>query len=148
MHATVVRMLRVATGGLILAALVSVPAAAAAGRVLVVDVDEPFVIDGRTYGPAALSFRQGASFTPSTAFDEIRVDGTSLGLLPVRNSRTEGRVAGDAVVFTRDPRGRLVLLGYIVGNGESAGSRRFVARSGSGAPAWDDPSSLVVLAAR
>jgi len=148
MHATVVRMLRVATGGLILAALVSLPAHPAAGRVLIVEVDEPFVIEGRTYGPAALSFHQGASFTPSTAFDEIRVDGTSLGLLPVRNSRTEGRVTGDAAVFTRDAEGRLILLGYILRSGESAGSRRFVARSGSGAPAWDDPSSLVVLAAR
>ena len=97
---------------------------AAAGRVLAVDVDEPFVIEGKLCAPGTLTFRSLADLSPAVAAEEVRLDGVSLGRLAIRRGRPEVAWSVDAAVFARDPGGRLVLVGLARRAGSRAGSLR------------------------
>jgi hypothetical protein len=87
--------------------------ALAVGPSLVVDVDEPFVIDGEVFEAGELTLRPVRSFTPTITLNEIWVGDRCLGLLQAsRSDRSNLEASRNAVLFGRDVAGHLVLRGF------------------------------------
>jgi hypothetical protein len=87
--------------------------ALAAGPRLVVDLDEPFVVDGEVYEAGELSLRPVLAFTPTVTLNEVWVDNRCLGVLrATRSGRSDLEASRNAVLFGRDESGRLVLRGF------------------------------------
>lgn len=83
------------------------------GSRLQVKVDEPFEIGGIVYPAGRLTVKTLRDYTPSTTLNELWVGNTCLGMFVTRISGEESSDPTDeSIVFTRDYRGRLVLVGY------------------------------------
>jgi len=93
------------------------PCAAASGERLVVNVPEPYEIGGRVHPAGALVVRHLGDFNPATKIDQLTAESGCLGiLLADRRPREEGGLLSAALVFTRSPRGHLILVGYTTGD--------------------------------
>lgn len=99
--------------------------ALAAGPRVVVEVDEPFTLQGRSCPAGAVSIRRVAQYTPIAALHEVCVANECLGVfLADRTSlATDGRE--DALRFERGAGGGLVLVGYTSHHGRHAEFHRF-----------------------
>jgi hypothetical protein len=102
------------TSSLLLAALALSTVALADGERLVVNVPEAFEIDGRVFPSGNLSLTQVREFTPGTMLHKISVGKDSLGLMMAHRRSIESHVPADALVFQRNARGNLELLGYVL----------------------------------
>jgi hypothetical protein len=84
---------------------------AEAGDRLYVRLDQPFSIAGETFDGGTLSVRSVHTFSPVATLEEICVDGRCVGLFA--SHEVSGEPAShDALVFTRDASGVLVLSGF------------------------------------
>ncbi|MBZ5638090.1 MAG: hypothetical protein LAO51_04945 [Acidobacteriia bacterium] len=86
--------------------------AVASGDRLLVNVPEPFELDGRMFPAGVVSLRHIGDYNPTTAIDRITVGVEDLGMhMAQRVPREAGFMAGSAV-FERSPKGHLLLVGY------------------------------------
>jgi len=106
-----------------------VSSALAHGPRLVVRVDEPFEVRGRLYPPGSLTLRSVAQYNPAMVIDEVRVGTECIGLLMAEKGRGGRPYPHDAVIFERNTRGRLVLVGYVLRSPGNDNSYRYRATS-------------------
>ena len=85
------------------------PPAAASGRRLSVQVDEPFVIGGQHFAAGELTLREVRDFNPTATLTEVRVDGRSLGVMLAKAQTGPTSTRRDEVIFERSRNGQLVL---------------------------------------
>jgi len=138
-----VRRTRLASWAVISAcfALAVASAAHAHGPRLVVRLNEPFEVNGRTYPGGSLMLRSVADYNPTASIDEVWVDNECLGLWVASKVPGAGLSSHDSVLFERNALGRLVLVGYnLRGNGADTAYRyrssvRLAAASPAAAPA-------------
>ena len=77
---------------------------------MVVQVNEPFEINGKAYAAGKIILRRFASYSPVASLHEVRVNGQSLGYVMARNRPDSDAVAKtNHVVFERNAHGLLVL---------------------------------------
>lgn len=143
-----IRMRSWALGLLVASAVVGLAGDAwAAGPRLVVEVDEPFVIDGEVYEAGELSLRPVLDFTPTITLNEVWVGDRCLGVL--RAFRSEGddlEASRNAILFGRDDSGLLVLRGFayrVDGNDERYRYELLPTRDVTAPPARHDTPFLV-----
>ena len=95
---------------LALAALAAVlsPATEAAGKRLVVDMEQPFEVLGQRYESGQLELREVRTYSPVATLNEIRVNGRSVGIFfGLEGSTVEA--TRDELIFARSSDGVLVL---------------------------------------
>ncbi len=102
----------------------------AGGERLVVQVDEPFEINGEMYEAGVLSVKVLRDYTPSSTLNEVWVGNERVGMmLAKRGSATLGTRA-DTVVFERTAGGHLTLVGYTLRGQEASKLYRYEQREG------------------
>lgn len=111
----------------VLAALVAVPWAIAAGPRVRIEVPAPFAIGARSFPAGVIQVRPLRDFTPTTALLEVWVGGECLGMVRARIAGTEEPPRASEATFLRLPDGRLAMIGYSVASGSSGRSYRFEA---------------------
>jgi len=127
--------------GLALLAGLLAPPTPAAGPRLVVQVDEPFEVNGQLYSAGQLSLRELSEYSPVSTLNEIRVDGRSLGMVLARDEANPTKATRDFLIFERSRRGHLVLASialkghpvrrlYRLGEGDMAGTWQAVSQPG------------------
>jgi len=115
------------------------PPVPAAGPRLVVQVDEPFEVDGQLFKAGQLTLRQLREYSPVATLHEVRVDGRSLGFVLARDQADRGLATRDEVIFERSERGHLTLAAvalqghpvrrlYRLGEGEHSGTWQAVSQ--------------------
>lgn len=115
------------------------PPVPAAGQRLVVQIDEPFEVNGRLFESGQLTLRELREYSPVATLHEIRVDGRSLGFVLARDQATRGIATRDEVIFDRSERGHLVLASvalqghpvrrlFRLGEGEDSGTWQAVSQ--------------------
>jgi hypothetical protein len=85
------------------------PSAQAAGCRLVVQMDEPFEINGTLYPPGELSVRHLRDYNPVTSLNAIEVDGEFIGVVLGQRASSHAVVPADLLVFHRSADGHLRL---------------------------------------
>jgi hypothetical protein len=110
--------------GVILAAAF-VTTAGAGGPRLVVEVDEPFLLQGQLVPAGEVSLRLVSRYNPTSTLHAVDVDGTCLGVFRAESWSSAAGDRRDTIRFERDARGRLVLTGYTLRRGRSADFYRF-----------------------
>jgi len=124
------------------------PQAAADEARLVVQVDEPFEVNGTIYPAGTLTLRQMASFTPSTTLNEVCVQSECLGMLLASPSSEVIDRAEDSFLFERARLGHLVLVGFAYRGGTAHDFYRFSPTDGGHWLAPDEqPEEGTLLAA-
>jgi hypothetical protein len=92
---------------------VAATSAWATGPRLVVRMNEPFVVGGEVHPAGSLTLRTVRAYTPSSTLNEIWAGDRCLGLIVAHRSTDPSLEASrNAVLFVRDPDGRLVLRGF------------------------------------
>jgi hypothetical protein len=115
------------------------PPVPAAGHRLVVQMDEPFEVNGQLFKAGQLTLREIREYSPVATLHEIRVDGRSPGVVLARDQATRGIATRDEVIFDRSERGHLVLASvalqghpvrrlYRLGEGEDSGTWQAVSQ--------------------
>lgn len=84
----------------------------AGGPRLVIEVEEPFLLQGRVCPAGTLSVRLASRYNPATTLHEVCVGGECLGLFLADHVAQDGEADEDRIRFERNRRGDLVLLGY------------------------------------
>jgi hypothetical protein len=87
-------------------------AAGAGGPRLVVDIDEPFLLQGRVCPAGTVSVRLVSSYNPASTFHQVCVGGECLGVFLADRVVRDGGADEDMLRFARNRHGDLVLLGY------------------------------------
>ena len=105
------------------------PPAPASGPSVVVQMNEPFEIDGEVYRGGRLSLHALRPLSPVATLSELRVDDRSLGLMI---ARSDGAVPAtrNEMIFERRDDGQLVLVSVAL-RGEPV--RRLLPLAGDGA---------------
>src|SRR5262245_35552136 len=115
------------TGLIVIVGWITLAGAAAAradGPRLVVRLHEPFEVNGRTYAGGSLMLRSVADYNPTASIDEVWVDNECLGLMLAFKGQGSQGSSRDSVLFERNARGLLVLVGYnLRGNGSDTAYR-------------------------
>ncbi|MDH3627442.1 MAG: hypothetical protein OEV00_03135 [Acidobacteriota bacterium] len=129
---------------------VTAPEAQAAGRRVVADMDQPFVINGQLFDTGRLSIQTISSYTPGTEMNELWVDNTCVGYL-LSKSQDGELGARDRFLFDRQADGHVVLVGFQF-RGESRQAIykfRFAAAGGEWLPPGPQKSDTpIVMASR
>ena len=89
--------------------------AVADGDHLLVNVPEPFEVNGRMFPAGLLSLRHLDDYNPTTAMDRITVGAECLGVYMAQRRPVEGGLMTASAVFERSPSGHLLLVGYTTG---------------------------------
>jgi hypothetical protein len=89
------------------------PEAARVRGSLVVELTEPFAVQGHTYVGGRLVLRDLRDFTPGVAMHEVAVDGDRLGVVMARRGKSEVEQTASAALFRRDRESVLHLIGYV-----------------------------------
>jgi hypothetical protein len=85
----------------------------AGGPQIQVQVAEPFEVNGVLHPAGTLSVKAIRDYNPSSTLNEVWVDGRCLGMVVTRKENGDlSHAARNTVVFSRDPEGHLVLVGY------------------------------------
>ena len=98
---------------------------------LVIDVEEPFLLQGRVCPAGTVSIRFVSRYNPTSTLHEVRVGGEPLGVFRAKHVVSEDRDAEDTVRFERNRHGTLVLLGYTLRRGGSTEAFSFAASPGA-----------------
>jgi hypothetical protein len=96
--------------GLALIAAVLAPEVEAADQRLMVEMDEPFEVAGQLFAPGKLTLRQRGDYSPVATLNEVCVDRGCLGLFIAQAAAASAIASQDELIFTRSPRGHLVLV--------------------------------------
>jgi hypothetical protein len=86
--------------------------AVASGDRLLVNVPEPFEVDGRMFPAGLLSLRHIDEYNPTTTIDRITVGAECLGMYMAQRRPAEAGLMAASAVFERSPKGHLLLVGY------------------------------------
>jgi len=105
-------------------AVLGATAVAGAPRV-VVEIDEPFVLQGRVCPPGVVSIRHVEHYTPTAALHEVCVADECLGLFLADRTSFASDGRADTLRFERGADGGLVLVGYTSHRGRHAEFHRF-----------------------
>lgn len=110
---------------------VTAPEAQAAGRRVVADMYQPFVINNQLFESGRLSVQVVASYTPGTELTKLWVDNECLGYF-LTTALTDEVGTQDLFIFDRQADGNLDLIGFqLLGEPEQAlYTFRTVARGG------------------
>jgi hypothetical protein len=92
---------------------------------LVVEIAEPFILQGRVCPAGTVAIRFVSRYNPTSTLHEVRVGGEPLGVFRAEHVVRDGRAAEDTVSFERNRDGRLVLLGFTLRHGGSTEFFRF-----------------------
>jgi hypothetical protein len=106
---------------------------------LIIDVEEPFLLQGQVCPAGTVSIRFVSRYNPTSTLHEVRVGGEPLGVFRAAHVVGEDRDAGDTVRFERNRQGTLVLLGYTLRRGGSTEAFRFAVSPGT-------PPGVIALA--
>lgn len=126
-------------------ALAVASAAHAHGPRLVVRLNEPFEVNGRSYPGGLLMLRSVAHYNPAASLDEVWVDNECLGLWVASKSPRPKASSHDSVLFERNALGRLVLVGYNLRGSRTDTAYRYRSRNPLAA---GSPAAEPTLAAR
>ena len=85
------------------------PASQAADCRLIVQMDEPFEINGTLFPPGELSVRRLGDYNPVTSLNEIRVGGKTIGIVMGQHAPSPAAAHSDSLIFHRSTRGHLEL---------------------------------------
>jgi hypothetical protein len=108
------------------------PAAATAragGPRLVIEVEEPFLLQGHRCPAGTVSVRLVSRFNPSSTLHEVCVGTTCLGVFRAHDVVREGGEDRESFRFERNRHGDLVLLGYTLRRGGKTEFFRFSSSS-------------------
>jgi hypothetical protein len=88
---------------------------------LVVQVTEPFEVNGKLYPAGTLHVKSVRDYNPSQSINELWREGECLGYLLARKGEAGSYpVRHDTMLFTRNNQGHLILAGYVlVGQGSN-----------------------------
>jgi len=106
---------------------------------LVIDVEEPFLLQGQICPAGTVSIRFVSRYNPTSTLHEVRVGGEPLGVFRAEHVAGKDRDADDTVRFERNRQGTLVLLGYTLRRGGSTEAFSFAASPGT-------PPGVIALA--
>ena len=86
------------------------------GGCITLKVDSPILLpNGDVYPPGALTLCDTLSLTPVSTIHKTFIDGHPVAMLSSRKTRSEGgEKIEPLVMFSRDPQGRLGLIGYVI----------------------------------
>jgi hypothetical protein len=96
--------------GLALVALA--PASIASGLRLSVDVAEPFEFQGRLYPAGHLTLEPILHYNPTATIDRIWIADECVGMIVADRRRAAHPAPHDSILFQRNERARLELVGY------------------------------------
>ena len=82
----------------------------AAGQRIMVQISEPFEIDGELFPAGTVTVREVSDYNPRATINEVWVDNRCLGILPGLERPSESQQDVDSLFFKRE-RGHLVLIG-------------------------------------
>jgi hypothetical protein len=100
-------------------------AALGGGARVVVEIDEPFTLQGRICPAGVVSIRPVAQYTPTAALHEVCVANECLGVFLADRTSFASDDREDALRFERGADGGLVLVGYTSHRGRHAEFHRF-----------------------
>ena len=95
------------------------PASSASGQQLVVEMTEPFEINGVLYPADVVRVQELGAYNPTSTLNEVWVGNECLGVLLAKTGDNETQAATHSLTFAQDRNGHLVLLG-IAYRGEPA----------------------------
>lgn len=113
------------TIGLLTALAVLGTTAVASGPRVVVEIDEPFMLQGQVCPPGIVSIRHVAQYTPTAALHEVCVADECLGVFLAHRTSFASDGREDTLRFERGADGGLVLVGYTSHRGRHAEFHRF-----------------------
>lgn len=137
--------------GLVLAALTSAPATAAAETQIRFKVPQPFRVGSRVFDAGVVTVHSVSAFTPRTSILEVWVDGDCLGMVTARRSVPEEPPARTEALFRRDDDGRLEMVGIQLTGRPTGTTYRFPetpAAVALSSAQTDFPSTISPLTAR
>jgi hypothetical protein len=111
----------------------------AGGPRLVIEVEEPFVLQGQPCPAGTVSIRIHSRYNPATTLHEVCVGGECLGVFLADHFVRDGEGSEDRIRFERNLQGDLVLLGYSL---RGSGNTQFFRFS----PSSKTPSALIAQA--
>jgi hypothetical protein len=122
-----------------LAILVTVfaPSGVADERRVVVRVDEPFEMNGRTYPAGEVTLKAVRAYNPSSLLSEVWVGRECLGVFPASRISQDAPAVGDSVTFKRAADGHLMLVGFASADSGGPGEYRFRLQARAVTPARD-----------
>ena len=88
-------------------------AAGGRGTLVVIEVQQPLSILGKTYPGGRLTLRPLGDESPGVTLHAVSLNGSILGVLPGRLRTRAGENTQATGFFGRDVKGRLHLLGYV-----------------------------------
>ena len=88
-------------------------AARVRSSLVVIEVEEPLSILGKTYPGGRLTLRPVGEEKPGVTLHAVALDGAMLGVLPARHATSARERTKATGLFGRDGKGRLHLLGYV-----------------------------------
>jgi hypothetical protein len=100
-------------------------ATGAGGPRLMVEIDEPFVLQGQVCPAGTLSIRPVSQYNPASTFHEVCIENECLGVFPAERIAFETDDERDTLRFERDAGGMLVLVGYTLHRDGRAEFHRF-----------------------
>lgn len=106
---------------------------------LVIDVEEPFLLQGQNCPAGTVSIRFVSRYNPASTLHEVRVGGEPIGVFRAEHVVHESPDAEDTVRFERNRQGTLVLLGYTLRRGGSTEAFGFATSPGT-------PPEVIALA--
>lgn len=80
---------------------------------VVIEVQEPLSILGKTYPGGRLTLRAVGEDSPGVTMHAVALNGDLLGVLPARHATASRERTQSTGLFGRDGKGRLHLLGYV-----------------------------------
>ena len=110
-----------------LAALVTLfaPSGLADDRRVVVNIDEPFEVNGQLYPAGKVTVKNVRTYNPSSLLSEIWVGRECLGVFRASRISTEPPTANATVTFNRTAAGHLTLVGFASSETRDQGVYRF-----------------------
>ena len=104
-------ILPVALAALAVSLLIA-PVSRAASHRVVAQLGEPFLINGQRYPAGELAVRHLGSYNPSSALVQIWVDDECVGIMLATGAASGAENGESSLVFERNHRGDLVLVGF------------------------------------
>jgi hypothetical protein len=94
-------------------------AASSRATLVVIELQQPLSIFGKTYPGGRLTLRPLGKESPGVTLHAVSLNGSILGVLPGRLRTRAGETTEATGFFGRDGKGRLHLLGYVSADRET-----------------------------
>jgi hypothetical protein len=101
------------------------PSGVADERRLVVNVNEPFEVNGQLYPEGKVAVKSVRTYNPSSLLSEIWVGRECLGLFRASRISDDTPTTEDTLTFKRSAAGHLTLVGFASSDSDDQGVYRF-----------------------